>query len=612
MASGGGLNPQTAAEKAVSVIGFGYDVCKDLRLSACKEGPNGSRLIELDSIQTRDLAVPGGAVVSGIPTSIKCDKGERTRFRSDVLSFTQMSEQFNKVLSLSGKIPSGAFNAVFGFRGCWQKDAAPTKSLAFDGWFITLYNVELERSNITLSNHVKQEVPTAWDPAALAEFIEKYGTHIVVGVKMGGKDVVHLKQLHNSPLHPNEVQKLLKQLADERFPNDATISSVSALPESSGKTEEENSVPLNLHNAFAAPIRPPVVTHSIKDDIMCIYVRKGGIDIGQSHNSWLSTVSQSPDVVSMSLVPITSFLGGVRGNGFLSHAVNLYLRYKPPIEELHQFLEFQLPRQWAPAYGDLPIGLMHKKHLSPSLQFSFMGPKLYVNTIKVDSGSRPVTGLRLYLGGKKSDHLAIHLQHLSALPENLQISDDHCYEPLHEPVKRDYIEPVKWNIFSHVYAAPVQYNGSCIEDSASIVTKAWFEVKVIGMRKVLFLRLGFSTVASARIRRSEWEGPSNLSRKSGFLSALISTRFSAGLKSPERLAKVDLNSAVYPGGPPLPAKSPKMASFIDTKEMVRGPEDLPGYWVVTGAKLCVEGGRIFVKVKYSLLTIVSEDSLLFM
>lgn len=54
---------------------------------------------------------------------------------------------------------------------------------------------------------------------------------------MGGKDVVHLKQLHNSPLQPTEVQKLLKQLADERFPNDATISSVSALPESSGKTE---------------------------------------------------------------------------------------------------------------------------------------------------------------------------------------------------------------------------------------------------------------------------------------------------------------------------------------------------------------------------------------
>ena len=48
-------------------------------------------------------------------------------------------------------------------------------------------------------------------------FIEKYGTHVIVGVKMGGKDVIHTKQLQNSNLQPNEVQKTLKQLADERF-----------------------------------------------------------------------------------------------------------------------------------------------------------------------------------------------------------------------------------------------------------------------------------------------------------------------------------------------------------------------------------------------------------
>lgn len=63
---------------------------------------------------------------------------------------------------------------------------------------------------------------------------------------------------------------------------------------------------------------------------MSIYVRKGGIDTGQRHNDWLSTVSQSPNVVSMSFVPITSLLGGVHGNGFLIHAVNLYLRCKFP------------------------------------------------------------------------------------------------------------------------------------------------------------------------------------------------------------------------------------------------------------------------------------------
>ncbi|KAA8519751.1 hypothetical protein F0562_014007 [Nyssa sinensis] len=550
------FDPQSAAEKAVSVIGFGYDLTADIRLSACKPGRSGSKLIELDRTLTKDLVVPGGVVVPNVSTAIKCDKGERTRFRSDVLSFNQMSEQFNQELSLSGKIPSGLFNAMFSFRGCWQKDAVVTKSLAFDGWIITLYDIELTRSQITLSEHVKQEVPSSWDAAALAQFIDKYGTHIVVGVKMGGKDVIHIKQLQNSTLQATEVQKLLMQLSDERFSEDVNGSFKPKSDKLSGKLKDGHTVVWNLPAPFANSIRPTVVPHSKNEDLLSIHIRRGGVDHGQSHNQWLSTVSNSPNVISMSFVPIVSLLSGVRGSGFLSHAINLYLRYKPPIEELHQFLEFQIPRQWAP---------------------------LYVNTAKVDSGNRPVTWHPLILGS---------------------------YEPVEEPAERGYFEPVKWSIFSHVCTAPVQYNGARIDDSASIVTKAWFEVRGVGMKKVLFLRLGFSTVASAKIRRSEWEGPTATSRKSGLMSMLISTTFSTGLTPTEKPAKVDLNSAVYPGGPPLPTRAPKLSLFVDTKEMVRGPEDQPGYWVVTGAKLCVEGGRIRIKVKYSLLTIMSEDSLL--
>ncbi|KAJ0016622.1 hypothetical protein Pint_10525 [Pistacia integerrima] len=667
MAASHRLDPQSAAEKAVSVIGFGYDLCSDVRLTACKPGPSGSRLIEMDQTRTRDLVFPGGVVVTNVCSSIKCDKGERTRFRSDVLSFNQMSEKFNREMSLSGKIPSGHFNAMFLFNGCWQKDASAAKSLAFDGWFISLYNVELARSQVVLSEQVKQEVPTSWDPAALAEFIEKYGTHIVVGVKMGGKDVVHVKQLRNSNLLPPEVLKSLKQLADERFSEEANPAQVSGnmkvrriieslrpllrsgnvflcLYDASkgGKRRvdidklldvgklatnpyisflkailslvimsDEYPNSWNLQGPYAATIRPPIVNHSKNNDMMSILIRRGGVDLNQSHNQWLSTISQSPNAISMSFVPVTSLLAGVPGTGFLTHAVNLYLRYKPPIEELHQFLEFQLPRQWAPVYGDLPLGLRRRKQASPSLQFTFMGPKLYVNTMQVDSGNRPVTGIRLYLEGKKSDHLAIHLQHLSTVPQTLQLTDDHSYEPIDEPAERGYYEPVKWSIFSHVCTAPVQYNGACFDDCASIVTKAWFEVKVIGMKKVLFLRLGFSMVASAKIRRSEWDGPSTMSRKSGVFSMLISQKFSTGLSQPEKPPeKVDLNSAVFPGGPPQ--KAPKMSNFVDTKEMVRGPEDPPGYWVVTGAKLCVEDGRISIKGKFSLLTIMSEDSMLLM
>lgn len=42
-----------------------------------------------------------------------------------------------------------------------------------------------------------------------------YGTHIIVGVKMGGKDVVYMKQMHSSGLQPIELQQKLKELANK-------------------------------------------------------------------------------------------------------------------------------------------------------------------------------------------------------------------------------------------------------------------------------------------------------------------------------------------------------------------------------------------------------------
>ncbi|CAN0911077.1 MACPF domain-containing protein NSL1 [Linum grandiflorum] len=61
---------------------------------------------------------------------------------------------------------------------------------------------------------------------------------------------------------------------------------------------------------------------------------------------------------------------------------------------------------------------------------------------------------------------------------------------------------VNWTIFSPVCTAPVEYDGAPIDDTASVVTKARLDVKVMFLKKVLFLRLGFSVVTTARICRS--------------------------------------------------------------------------------------------------------------
>ncbi|KAK3011008.1 hypothetical protein RJ639_011912 [Escallonia herrerae] len=540
-----------AAKVAIQSIGCGYDVSLDLRLKYCKGDSTNPRLIEIDEDQGREVVLPGGIVIPNVSKMIKCDKGERTRFRSDVLSFQQMSEAFNQEISLTGKIPSGLFNAMFDFSGSWQKDAANTKTLAFDGVFITLYSVALEKSQMVLCDHVKKAVPSSWEPAALARFIEKFGTHIIVGVKMGGKDVIYVKQQHSSSLQPAEVQKRLKAIADKRFLGANGLGMESEQTYQTYQNDKFETRQQRLRFADTSPSS----SYSYKEDIASICKRRGGSD------------------------------------------------NKPPVEELHQFLEFQLPRQWAPVFSEHPLGPQRRQRSTISLQFSFMGPKLYVNINPVDVGKRPVTGLRLYLEGKRSNRLAIHLQQLSSLPKVFQLEDDPNGNFHQESYDRKYYEKVQWKNFSHVCTAPVES-----DDDLSIVTGAQLQVGDYGFKRVLFLRLRFCTVVgAAAVKHPEWDGSPGLARKSGLISTLISHHFTTVQKPCPQPADVNINSAVYPGGPPVPVRAPKLLKFVDTTEMTRGPQETPGYWVVSGARLVVEKGRISLRVKYSLLTAILPD-----
>lgn len=84
----------------------------------------------------------------------------------------------------------------------------------------------------------------------MCRFIEKYGTHIIIGVKMGGKDVVYVKQQYSSPLQTIDVQKRLKDVADKRFSDASGQSSMH--PEKAYGREMVCSVGLHFcHHAFA-------------------------------------------------------------------------------------------------------------------------------------------------------------------------------------------------------------------------------------------------------------------------------------------------------------------------------------------------------------------------
>ncbi|GKD37885.1 nucleolin [Tanacetum coccineum] len=70
-----------------------------------------------------------------------------------------------------------------------------------------------------------------------------------------------------------------------------------------------------------------------------------------------------------------------------------------------------------------------------------------------------------------------------------------------------------------------------------------------------------------------------------------------------RSSDVVVNSGIFPNGPPVEVATPKLLKFVDMTQVCRGPRDNPGHWLVTGAKLDMNKGKIRFLVKFSLLNI---------
>ncbi|THG20950.1 hypothetical protein TEA_006625 [Camellia sinensis var. sinensis] len=493
----------------------------------------------------------------------------------------EMVEYFNKKAGLSGDVPLGSFNAAFSYTGSKHMDAAATKTLSTDGFFNPLIKVQLEKFPLVLQENVKRAVPTSWDPPSLASFIENFGTHVITSVTIGGKDVIYVKQHQTSPLSTMEIKKYVRDIGNH-----------------------------SSQGIYPQPTGAPYLTGSGKEDVTVILRRRGGDDLEQSHTQWVRTVASSPDVIEMSFLPITLLLEGVTGKEHLARAIGLYLEYKPQIEELRYFLEFQVPRIWAPVQDKLP-GHQRKEPVCPSLQFSMMGQKLYVSQEQYESlflcgissddtdhpfyvflvsiGRKPVTGLRLCLEGSKQNRLCIHLQHLTSLPKILQpYWDTHVAIGAPKwvgPEEQDsrWFEPIKWKNFSHVSTAPIESPATFIGDLSGvyIVTGAQLGVWDFGSRNVLFMKLLYSRLPGCTIRRSLWDHlPNDKFRK------VVTTGSENGDSSSGSREIIAGN---------------KLAKFVDTSEMSKGPQDPPGHWLVTGGKLGVEKGKIVLRVKYSLL-----------
>ncbi|KAJ6803902.1 MACPF domain-containing protein CAD1-like [Iris pallida] len=170
-----------------------------------------------------------------------------------------------------------------------------------------------------------------------------------------------------------EIKNYVQDIADQRFSAIESYTSSGPI-----KIKDKAVDPFSFSSQGIYPQPPSAPYHYAKEDVTVIFRRRGGDDLVQSHNHWTKTVSLAPDVIEMTFLPIISLLDGIHGKDHLTRSINLYLEYKPPIEELRYFSEFQVPRIWAPVRENFP-GHQRKEPVCPSLQFSIMGQKLYVS-----------------------------------------------------------------------------------------------------------------------------------------------------------------------------------------------------------------------------------------
>ncbi|KAF9688331.1 hypothetical protein SADUNF_Sadunf02G0186400 [Salix dunnii] len=427
---------------------------------------------------------------------------------------------------------------------------------------------------------------------------------------VGGQDLICIKQKPSSPISPAEVRKHLEDLGDYLFSDRRSPSLLQRnardgkqVPEVFNRILQSNTMQLSS-----------VTETSSKDGLTIICSKRGGDVFSNSHSNWLQTVPAKPEAILFKFVPITSLLTGIPGSGYLSHAINLYLRYKPAPDDLQCFLEFQVPKQWAPMFCELPLRHQRKKTSYPSLQFSFLGHKIYVSPGQVSSDKKPVVGLRLYLEGKKCNRLALHLQHLSSLPNIMTFPSANPIScmPCQWRGSDDYrsneqfLEPIRWKRYSKVCTSVVKHDPSWLQGDTSgvfIVTGVQLLCKGRWPKTVLHLRLLFTHLPNCTIRKTAWAAAPEASQKSSFLTNL-STTFTFTQRTTtatEKQGPAAINSGVYPDGPPVPIRSRKLLKYVDVAEVVRGPHDAPGHWLVTAAKLVMDGGKIGLHVKFALL-----------
>lgn len=235
-----------------------------------------------------------------------------------------------------------------------------------------------------------------------------------------------------------------------------------------------------------------------------------------------------------------------------------------------------------------------------------------------------ISDIKLKIKCSNIYRLAIHLQHLSNTPLLLQnkiVVDDDTTTTTWQGSEdianhEQYLEFInKKKSSALICTAPVvydyKYSSKINKDHTVpfIVTGAQLVLKKQESKTVLHLRLLFSKVSHFSVVQSTWKECSSSSSEfsqrtsSSSIFSTINQSFTGNQDQKDKQpAPVIVDSGVFPTGPP--EKTKRLLRFVDTSHMCKGPQDNPGHWLVTGARLNVDScGKIGLHVKFSLLNV---------
>ena len=101
---------------------------------------------------------------------------------------------------------------------------------------------------------------------------------------------------------------------------------LTSISETSSKdvSEEQNKDRMNTYCSLFIVI----ILNCFVQGLTVICSKRGGDVFLHNHSNWLQTVAAKPEAIHFKFVPIVSLLAGIPGSGYLSHAINLYLRCK--------------------------------------------------------------------------------------------------------------------------------------------------------------------------------------------------------------------------------------------------------------------------------------------